>query len=131
MALTVAVDFDGVIHKYSKGWQDGTIYDPPFDGAIEFLDVLIWKRDYSVFIHSTRDPQQIVDWFRAQFGGDGRERPFSVQIVPDDVVFWNKRGVLGVTNRKLPAIAYVDDRAVRFNGDWKQVAGEIDALQRG
>jgi hypothetical protein len=29
----VLVDFDGVIHRYSKGWGDGTVYDPPVAGA--------------------------------------------------------------------------------------------------
>lgn len=33
-------------------------------------------------------------------------------------------GVLLVTNRKLPAIAYIDDRAVRFT-DWDQALREV------
>lgn len=37
VSRTIAVDFDGVIHKYSKGWQNGSIYDEPVEGAKEAL----------------------------------------------------------------------------------------------
>ena len=50
---TVAVDFDGVIHKYSKGWHDGTCYDEPMEGAEDFLHDLMRNPNYSVFILST------------------------------------------------------------------------------
>ncbi len=40
MELKIAVDFDGVIHRYSKGWHDGTIYDPPMDGCYDAMNQL-------------------------------------------------------------------------------------------
>ncbi len=49
---TIAVDFDGVIHRYSRGWQDGSIYDPPVDGAVEALERLHHR--YKVVIFTTR-----------------------------------------------------------------------------
>ena len=29
----IGIDFDGVIHKNSKGFHDGTIYDEPIEGV--------------------------------------------------------------------------------------------------
>lgn len=127
--MTMAVDFDGVIHRYSRGWHDGTIYDPPVEGAVESLHALM---DYdAVFIHTTRDPYQVVPWlealgFDAIADEDTCERCHGqyTDEVPCTgckgtglLTFWNQHGVLLVTNRKLPATAYLDDRAVRFT-DW-------------
>lgn len=107
---TIAVDFDGVIHAYGHGWHDGTCYDVPMPGAIEGLKELM--EDYCVFVLSTRDTSQIEAWF-------GKHAPeIPVGPVEDEEKFWNKRGILGVTNRKLPAMVYIDDRGFLFL-DWK------------
>lgn len=113
---TIAVDFDGVIHKYSKGWHDGMIYDEPVEGAIEALQKLL--QSYCVVVFSTREPRMIEVWFLNNF-------PIPVEIVPDDGKFeWTKQGVLGITNRKLKAFMYVDDRAVRFT-NWKDILNYV------
>ncbi|MCM8548931.1 hypothetical protein [Streptomyces sp. STCH 565 A] len=101
--MTIAVDFDGVIHAYSKGWHDGTIYDPPMPGALDGLRQLM--KQHAVFVLTTRDISQVGSWLL--------ERDFSVRLGHDGP-FWNERGRLLVTNRKLAATAYLDDRAVRF-----------------
>jgi hypothetical protein len=43
-----------------------------------------------------------------------------VRVVPEGVQFWNEKGVVGITSRKLAAIAYIDDRAVRFT-NWMDI----------
>ena len=68
---TIAVDFDGVIHQYSRGWQDGTIYDPPLPGALEALATLM--ETYAVFIHTTRDPGAVAGWL-AERGFDNLDK---------------------------------------------------------
>ncbi|GAQ52093.1 hypothetical protein [Streptomyces acidiscabies] len=111
--MTIAVDFDGVIHAYSRGWQDGTIYDPPMPGALDGLRALM-EQD-AVFIFTTRPAIDVAMWlenhgFSTRFDFDG--------------TFWNDRGVLLVTNRKLAATAYLDDRAVRFT-NWEQALTDL------
>lgn len=115
MASTVAVDFDGVIHAYSKGWQDGTIYDPPVEGAFEALVTLM--KTYAVFIFTTRDATDVARWLN-------RHGLLAEVDADPQRTFWNDQGRLLVTNRKLAAVAYVDDRAVRFES-WPQALSAL------
>ena len=116
---TIAVDFDGVVHAYSKGWQDGTIYDPPLPGSLEALTTLM--ETYAVFIHTTRDAGSVAGWLA--------ERGFDTVLDIDGPThpkreFWNEQGALLVTDRKLPAVAYIDDRGIRFRS-WKQALAAL------
>lgn len=127
---TVAVDFDGVIYAYSRGYADGTIYDPPAPGAIDAVRTLMDR--YAVYVHTTRDPRQVADWLSRR-GLDVLVEVWMTddgEIIPDDQdrEFWNDRGQLLVTRRKLPAIAYIDDRAVHHTGDWDATLDAVAAL---
>lgn len=116
---TVAIDFDGVIHAYSKGWHDGTIYDEPEPGAFDGLHALMTT--HSVVIFTSRNTEQVADWLF--------ERKLGINITwePPGAVtcdFWNERDRILVTNRKLPSVVFLDDRAVRFY-NWKQAIAEM------
>lgn len=117
---TIALDFDGVIHKYSKGWHDGSAYDPPMDGAIEHIKKLM--EQYTVYVFSTREPVQIQDWF----GRYGEQIP--TQIIPADQQFWVTPNVLGIARHKVVAFVWVDDRALRYEGNWDKTYTSITAL---
>lgn len=116
--MTYAIDFDGPIHWYRRGWQDGTIYDEPTPGALAGLRRVMAVD--AVFIHTSRDTDQVAAWlldrgFPCRTGFDGK--------------FWNERGPLLITNRKLPATAYLDDRGIRFL-DWDQALTALGITPR-
>lgn len=139
MSKTVAIDFDGVIHAYSKGWQDGSVYDEPISQVFTVIGSLM-DSGYSVFVFSTRSSRQIKKWldFHTQvseydklgMGNDpGRyletKYGFICKRIPFWKKFWNEKYILGITKRKLPANVYVDDRALRFDGDWIKTFDDI------
>lgn len=112
----IGVDFDGVIHTYSKGWHDGSIYDPPIPGSLEALSHLMTK--YAVAIISSREPHSIAQWLR--------DRCFAAYADPEgEHAFWNNQSCLLVTQRKIGCVAYIDDRAIHFE-NWQQT---LDALE--
>lgn len=133
---SVGFDFDGVIHTYEKGWDDGTIYGDHVEGIFELIAEI--QQHHAVFIYSVRDSVQIAYWLCFQHKGlrtvteNGNRSGFSTVWEWDEglmdnrpgvrgheeylgtVKFWNDHERIFVTDRKLPAMAYVDDRAVRF-----------------
>lgn len=115
--MTVAVDFDNVVREYSSKKQTGPITDPPLPGAIEGLRKLMDMEP--VFILTSNDVERVTKWLTdhdfvaiADMGIKRGDR------------FWNRKGVLLVTNWKLPARAYLDDRAVTFTS-WQKALRDL------
>jgi|TARA_E500000305_G_C4021401_1_gene239042 hypothetical protein len=103
----IGVDFDGVIHQCSKGFYDGTIYDPPIKGSYHALEALSEEYDIIVYSAKARFDRPLID------GKTG------VELIWE----WLKKHnmdkfVKDVTAEKPRAVFYIDDKAIRFNGIW-------------
>lgn len=126
---TIAVDFDGVIHTYDRGWADGTIYGELVPGAGTALISLMC--DYAVFVHTTRNPEQVARWIEDRTGHGIECTTHMSPLLPSwwrwgkRHTFWKTKDVLLVTDRKLPALAYIDDRALHFTS-WRQAMRELN-----
>ena len=107
MKQTVVFDFDGVIHSYTSGWQGAScIPDPPVSGIKEVIAELR-AEGYEVVVVSARANTLL---------GDGAIRNYLRQhyITVDRV-----------TSEKPPALVYVDDRAITFNGKTEGLVEQI------
>ena len=101
----IMVDFDIPVHKYSKGYFNAQIYDEPTDGVKEALQFLK-NEGFEVIIHTTRVSQE--------------EYPETYKVNEQGIRTWlDEHGIPfdRVTSEKLLALAYIDDRSVRF-GNW-------------
>jgi hypothetical protein len=111
---TIVLDFDRVIHRYSKGYHDGTCYDKPKKGAFEAI-LEFQKQGYSVVILSARDKFDVCRWLRKH------KAPFKfvLDIHPEES-FWDHVNTVLITNTKKVAKIYVDDCGYRFPkyGKW-------------
>lgn len=95
---TIVFDFDGVIHSYSSGWKGHTIIpDPPVEGIKEIIKEL--RKNYKVVVVSSRCKY------------DGGIPAIKMYLRDNDII------VDDVTADKVPALCYVDDRAVYFDGN--------------
>ena len=109
----IAFDFDGVIHDLSDGWKNGEIYGAINQDVIETIRELN-KMRIPVFIFSTRAPNQIVEAL------NDLDLGLTFKTIPNGVFFFNDLDYIGVTQRKLPAQLYIDDRAITYTGQSKK-----------
>ena len=104
---TIAIDFDGVIHKYSKGFKGlDNAYDEPMPGTVEAL-VKLNSLGYDLKIMSSRPAPVIIKWL---------EKYGMTEMISE------------VSNHKFPATVYVDDRGFKFNS-WDQVDEIINLMK--
>ena len=94
----VCIDFDGVLNNYS-------FYDPDYlfelkPGAKEFIERLSVL--YEVVILTARDTSKVKEWLKEN------------EITVDEV-----------TNVKPPALCYVDDCAIRFDGNFNRALHQV------
>lgn len=109
---TICFDFDGVIHSYTSGWKGCTeIPDPPveLEQMKEELRDLKFGYQYEIVIFSTRcrtleGKTAIWKWLEK----------YDLDIYIDRLC-----------DTKPPAIAYVDDRGIHFDGHWKGIADTV------
>ena len=112
---TIVVDFDGVIYKYEKGWQNGILDEEPIPDTQEALKKLNEKGFRIVLLTARLHPIYATT-------------DFLYTNIKNDITAWlSKHGIFGgshyheITNNKPPAICYIDDRAIRFT-TWKDIS---------
>lgn len=104
----IAIDFDGVIHTNSKGFHDGTVYDPPMPGTYESLRKLSEEYDIVIFTAKAKPDRVLVN------GKTGIELIWEWLEKYDMAKF-----VKEVTAEKPRAVQYIDDRAYHFTS-WEK-----------
>jgi len=57
-ANNLAIDFDGVIHNFDKGYHDGTCYGDPIPGSLEALKNLSSK--YKIIIFTAKSIAKLL-----------------------------------------------------------------------
>jgi hypothetical protein len=114
---TIAIDFDGVIHGYSRGWQDGSIYDPPKPGTKEALTSLK-ERGFQLVIFSARN-----------YDRTDRRGGFERNQVKEVTEYLVKHSIpfdrIHTEPTKPNCSLFIDDKAVRWEISWEDTMHKV------
>lgn len=112
----IAIDFDGVIHNFDKGYYDGTCYGDPLPGALDAIKEL--SKKYNIIIYSSKclPDRPLVN------GLNGK------QLVTEWLTKYKVlKYIRDITHVKPRAMVYIDDKALRFTS-WNDVMKQLATL---
>ena len=104
---TICSDFDGVLHDYSKGFQGENVFGDMITGA-DVATKVLKKNGNTIIIYTTRP---VTDELKAWL----KEKNISYDYINE-----NPDQPKGAEGCKLIADIYIDDRSIRFSGDWDE-----------
>lgn len=114
----LCLDFDGVLHAYTSGWQgEGKAADGPVEGAMQF--VIDATPEFRIAIYSTRSHSH-----------EGRTamQTFMRYWLTEAGAGWHVFDLLEWPETKPPAMVTIDDRAITFTGTFPAIK-ELLAFQ--
>ena len=116
--IQLCLDFDGVIHKNSNGFHDGTIYDEPLNGALAGIKHLNENLGYELVIYTCKaNPKRpLID------------SKSGIELVWEWLEKYGiKDNIKDVTYIKPNAVAYIDDKGIKFN-NWVDCIKQIESI---
>ena len=102
----ILIDLDGVLNEYGKEKFDENFIPEIKKGAKDFVENL--HRDFELYLFTSRNLLLASKW-----------------LVDNDLDKYFK----DVTNSKIPAYLYIDDRALKFSGNFDEIFEEIKNFQ--
>ena len=104
----VCVDFDGVLYPFGMLMEAPA----PMEGAVRAMQRLR-KAGYRIVILTSR---LSTLWLRGAGQTAEAKTQYIAGVLDRDGIPWDD-----ITAEKVPAEAYIDDKAIRFNRDWPSI----------
>jgi hypothetical protein len=118
----LCIDFDGVIHSYERGWQNGEIYGTVVPGFFEWAELA--KDHFRLVIYSSRSKSDDGIIAMGQWLHEQRSIWRKASGFPNDKSITE----IEFSHEKPAATLTIDDRALTFNGDWYDDAWQPEKL---
>lgn len=110
----IAIDFDGVLHTFDKGYHDGTCYGDPIEGSLEAVKLLSNK--YNIIIYSAKCRSD-----RPMVHGKNGKTLISEWCLKYDIMKY----ITDITSEKPRAKYYIDDKAIAFTNNWSEIYSKL------
>jgi len=103
----LAIDFDGVVHNFDKGWHDGTCYGDPLPGALEAVAKLAKRYNIIIFTAKAKPSRPLVNGKTGtELVSEWLEKHNVLQFVDE------------ITAEKPRSQVYIDDKGYHFQ-NWE------------